>query len=166
MTGASNPTDQGPHGGPLPDQHLPENSQENLDRKLDHAVKETFPTSDPVSVTITKGGAIDYDDNGNPISSASNTTMRDAKREAEALLTRVKSTAARWRRKLRPLPARRTARAPITRVQQANGTRKPSATIARVRKLFVSRLRNTHCSRWSLVLGLATSSPEPSRAVG
>ena len=38
----------------------PENSRENLDRKLDHAIEETFPTSDPVSVTITKGGAIDY----------------------------------------------------------------------------------------------------------
>jgi hypothetical protein len=33
---------------------LPENSIENLDRKLDHALKETFPTSDPVSVSITK----------------------------------------------------------------------------------------------------------------
>ncbi len=43
------------------DKDLPENSKENLDRKLDHAVKETFPTSDPVSVTITEGGAIDYD---------------------------------------------------------------------------------------------------------
>ncbi|HEX2555782.1 MAG TPA: hypothetical protein VHL98_18945 [Microvirga sp.] len=37
-----------------------------MDRKLDHAVKETFPTSDPVSVTITKGGAIDYDQDGRP----------------------------------------------------------------------------------------------------
>ena len=52
---------------PESDRRLPENSKENLDRKLDHAVKETFPTSDPVSVTITKGGAIDYDDAGNPI---------------------------------------------------------------------------------------------------
>ena len=33
---------------------LPENSAENLDRKLDHALEETFPTSDPVSVSITK----------------------------------------------------------------------------------------------------------------
>lgn len=52
---------------PNSDQMTPENSKENLDRKLDHAIKETFPTSDPVSVTITKGGAIDYDDAGNPI---------------------------------------------------------------------------------------------------
>jgi hypothetical protein len=36
------------------DKHLPENSQENLNRKLDEAVEETFPTSDPVSVKITK----------------------------------------------------------------------------------------------------------------
>jgi hypothetical protein len=33
---------------------LPENSTENLDRKLDHALEETFPTSDPVSVSITR----------------------------------------------------------------------------------------------------------------
>ena len=38
-----------------PDCDLPENSQENLDAKLDHAIEETFPTSDPISVTITKG---------------------------------------------------------------------------------------------------------------
>ena len=44
-----------------PDCDLPENSKENLDTKLDHAIEETFPTSDPVSVNITKGGAIDYD---------------------------------------------------------------------------------------------------------
>jgi hypothetical protein len=33
---------------------LPENSKENLDRKLDEGVEETFPASDPVSVKITK----------------------------------------------------------------------------------------------------------------
>ncbi|MGA0597618.1 hypothetical protein [Enterovirga sp. CN4-39] len=36
------------------DHKLPENSKENLDEKLDHAVDETFPGSDPVSVKITK----------------------------------------------------------------------------------------------------------------
>ena len=36
------------------DAKLPENSQENLDEKLDNAVDETFPGSDPVSVKITK----------------------------------------------------------------------------------------------------------------
>lgn len=38
-----------------PDNKLPENSQDNLDARLDHAIEETFPTSDPISVTITKG---------------------------------------------------------------------------------------------------------------
>jgi hypothetical protein len=38
-----------------PDNKLPENSKENLDARLDHAIEETIPTSDPVSVTITKG---------------------------------------------------------------------------------------------------------------
>lgn len=37
-----------------PDNKLPENSQENLDVRLDHAIEETFPTSDPISVTVTK----------------------------------------------------------------------------------------------------------------
>jgi hypothetical protein len=36
------------------DNKLPENSQKNLDKKLDNAVDETFPGSDPVSVKITK----------------------------------------------------------------------------------------------------------------
>jgi hypothetical protein len=36
------------------DKKLPENSKKNLDKKLDHALEETFPTSDPVSVKITK----------------------------------------------------------------------------------------------------------------
>src|SRR5215213_5999154 len=45
-----------------PDNSLPENSQENLDARLDHAIEETFPTSDPVSVTITKGPEPDRSD--------------------------------------------------------------------------------------------------------
>jgi hypothetical protein len=53
---------------PESDKTLPENSKQNLDEKLDHAIYETFPTSDPVSVQVTKGGAIDYDDAGNPLS--------------------------------------------------------------------------------------------------
>ena len=32
-----------------------------MNKKLDRAVEETFPSSDPVSVSITKGGATDYD---------------------------------------------------------------------------------------------------------
>jgi hypothetical protein len=36
------------------DEKLPENSKKNLDKKLDQALEETFPTSDPVSVKITK----------------------------------------------------------------------------------------------------------------
>jgi ElaB/YqjD/DUF883 family membrane-anchored ribosome-binding protein len=46
------------------DNSLPENSHENLDARLDHAIEETFPTSDPVSVTITKGPEPDGPDQG------------------------------------------------------------------------------------------------------
>lgn len=45
-----------------PDTTLPENSQANLDARLDHAIEETFPTSDPVSVTITKGPEPEHPD--------------------------------------------------------------------------------------------------------
>ena len=36
------------------DKHRPENKQENLNERLDEALEETFPSSDPVSVKITK----------------------------------------------------------------------------------------------------------------
>ena len=36
------------------DKKLPENSKQNLDEKLDNAIDESFPGSDPVSVKITK----------------------------------------------------------------------------------------------------------------
>jgi len=56
MTGsATRPPDR--EGNPpkdKPDHELPENSDENLDEKLDGALEETFPTSDPISVKITK----------------------------------------------------------------------------------------------------------------
>jgi hypothetical protein len=42
------------------DKALPENSREHLDHQLDYAIEETFPTSDPVSVSVTKGSAIEY----------------------------------------------------------------------------------------------------------
>ena len=69
-----------------PDNKLPENSKRNLDEKLDQAIEETFPTSDPVSVTITKGGAIDYDDNGQI---ASDVAPND---KAEPIMGRAKET--------------------------------------------------------------------------
>lgn len=45
----------------LSDNRLAENSQENLNTRLDHAIEETFPTSDPVSMTIIKGPEPDQD---------------------------------------------------------------------------------------------------------
>ncbi len=74
---------------PESDKSLPENSKDNLDRKLDHAVKETFPTSDPVSVTITKGGAIDYDRDGNPVAQEG---AQGGSGAADALLDQARTT--------------------------------------------------------------------------
>jgi hypothetical protein len=59
-----------------PDSQLPENSQENLDARLDHAIEETFPTSDPISVTITKGPEPDRPDRGAGSSSADDLQAR------------------------------------------------------------------------------------------
>ena len=36
----------------LSDNSLAENSQEDLDARLDHAIEENFPTSDPISVVV------------------------------------------------------------------------------------------------------------------
>jgi hypothetical protein len=73
-----------------PDCDLPENSKENLDAKLDHAIEETFPTSDPVSVSITKGGAIDYDQQ-NAVASANSANSSQAEQDtAEQLLDQVR----------------------------------------------------------------------------
>jgi hypothetical protein len=79
---------------PESDKTLPENSKENLDRKLDHAVEETFPTSDPVSVQITKGGAIDYDEHGNAISHESGGSGQNTSGSAEGVVIRRKRRSA------------------------------------------------------------------------
>jgi hypothetical protein len=71
------------------DNALPENSKESLDRKLDHAIEETFPTSDPVSVTITKGGAVDYD---RQEAAPSDSSSEETQRMAEALLHKARDT--------------------------------------------------------------------------
>ena len=76
---------------PPKDNALPENSKENLDRKLDHAIEETFPTSDPVSVTITKGGAIDYDAQDSAVT-ASRGSEQERPSPAENLLQQAKET--------------------------------------------------------------------------
>ncbi len=77
---------------PDSDRTIPENSKENLDRKLDHAIKETFPTSDPVSVTITKGGAIDYDEQGKATSGPGGTPLQSSPATAENVLDQAKET--------------------------------------------------------------------------
>jgi ElaB/YqjD/DUF883 family membrane-anchored ribosome-binding protein len=76
------------------DNALPENSKENLEQKLDHAIKETFPSSDPVSVSVTKGGAIDYDSQDEAASTARGASGQHAQGTAENLLGQAKETIA------------------------------------------------------------------------
>ena len=76
-----------------PDCDLPENSQRNLDARLDEAIEETFPTSDPVAVMVTrKAGPED----GLGAASSASGRQRDAgsdeaeQETAEELLDQVK----------------------------------------------------------------------------
>src|SRR5215207_2734689 len=73
-----------------PDSKLPENSQENLDARLDHAIEETFPTSDPVSVTITKGPEPHRPDQEASSSSADNQQSRAEQGSTEHVLDQVR----------------------------------------------------------------------------
>jgi ElaB/YqjD/DUF883 family membrane-anchored ribosome-binding protein len=73
-----------------PDNKLPENSQENLDARLDHAIEETFPTSDPVSVTITKGPEPDRPDQEARSSLADDQQSRAEQGSAEHILDQVR----------------------------------------------------------------------------
>jgi ElaB/YqjD/DUF883 family membrane-anchored ribosome-binding protein len=73
-----------------PDSQLPENSQENLDARLDHAIEETFPTSDPISVTITKGPEPDRPDRGAGSSSADDLQARPEQDSTEQILDQVR----------------------------------------------------------------------------
>jgi ElaB/YqjD/DUF883 family membrane-anchored ribosome-binding protein len=76
--------------GPCPpDCDLPENTQENLNAKLDHAIEETFPTSDPVSVNITKGSAIEYDQQ-DPASATPSRHDQEGEDSIESVLDQVR----------------------------------------------------------------------------
>jgi ElaB/YqjD/DUF883 family membrane-anchored ribosome-binding protein len=75
---------------PLSDTKLPENSQENLDARLDHAIEETFPTSDPVSVTITKGPEPDRADQQARSSSAEDQQDQPEQDTTEQILDQVR----------------------------------------------------------------------------
>src|SRR5215204_1232397 len=73
-----------------PDNKLPENSQENLDARLDHTIEETFPTSDPVSVTITKGPEPDRSDQEARSSSANDHQDQPEQGSTEQVLDQVR----------------------------------------------------------------------------
>jgi hypothetical protein len=63
------------------DNGVAENSQENLDARLDHAIEETFPTSDPVSVTITNGPEPDQDIASSAVSDQQDHTEQESTEE-------------------------------------------------------------------------------------
>jgi ElaB/YqjD/DUF883 family membrane-anchored ribosome-binding protein len=73
-----------------PDNKLPGNSQENLDARLDHAVEETFPTSDPISVHITAGPKPDRPAQEAPASSTDDQHKQPEQDPTEHLLDQVR----------------------------------------------------------------------------
>jgi ElaB/YqjD/DUF883 family membrane-anchored ribosome-binding protein len=73
-----------------PDNKLPGNSQDNLDTRLDHAIEETFPTSDPISVHITAGPAPDRSDQESRSSSTDDEQSQPEQDPAEHLLDQVR----------------------------------------------------------------------------
>jgi ElaB/YqjD/DUF883 family membrane-anchored ribosome-binding protein len=72
------------------DNSLAENSQENLDARLEHAIEETFPTSDPISVTITKGPEPDGPDQGARSSLADGQRDQPEQESTEQILDQVR----------------------------------------------------------------------------
>jgi ElaB/YqjD/DUF883 family membrane-anchored ribosome-binding protein len=70
---------------------LTENSQENLDARLDHAIEETFPTSDPISVHITKGPEPDRSDQESSSSSMNDQQDNPEQDTSEHLLDQVRN---------------------------------------------------------------------------
>ncbi len=91
ISGQSNPDrEEGKSAEGSPDSKLPENSQENLDSRLDHAIEETFPTSDPVSVTITKGPEPEHPDQQAHSSSADDQQGEPEQESTEQILDQVR----------------------------------------------------------------------------
>ena len=84
------PPEKGKPGECPPDNNLAENSQENLDARLDHAIEETFPTSDPISVHITAGPEPDRPDQEAPSSSADDHLDQSEQDPTEHLLDQVR----------------------------------------------------------------------------
>jgi hypothetical protein len=85
------PPTEGKPGECPPDNKLTENSQENLDARLDHAIEETFPTSDPISVHITKGPEPDRPSQEAPSSSADDHLEQSEQDPTEHLLDQVRN---------------------------------------------------------------------------
>jgi ElaB/YqjD/DUF883 family membrane-anchored ribosome-binding protein len=84
------PPEKGKPGECPPDNNLTENSQENLDARLDHAIEETFPTSDPISVHITKGPEPDRSDQEAPSLLADDHLDQSEQDPTEHLLDQVR----------------------------------------------------------------------------
>ena len=121
------------------------NSQQNLKKKLDRAVEETFPSSDPVSVSITKGGAIDYDHDDDEAESPSIGRSNLGRQGHVREPPHPRRSSVTW-----GAPSRRSLMRPTTRVavmleKRWATIRRWSGTTGKARKQSDSRLPTTHC---------------------
>ena len=131
---------------PGTDKALPENSQPNLNKKLDRAVEETFPSRDPVSVSITKGGAADYDHDDDEAEDPSIVRSNLGQQgTSESLLTQAKEKLVTWGAPSRRPLMRPTPRGAVTFGKPWASTRRWSGTTGKARKQSDSRLPTTRC---------------------
>ena len=131
---------------PGTDKALPENSQQNLNKKLDGAVEETFPSSDPVSVSITKGGAVEYDHDDDEAEDPSILRSNPGQQgTSESLLNQAKEKLSDVGGPSRRPLMRPTPRGAVMFGKRWASTRRWSGTTGKARKQSDGRLPTTRC---------------------
>ena len=132
ISGQSNPDkEEGKSAEGSPDNKRPENTQENLGARLDHAIEETFPTSDPVSVTITKGPEPDHPDREPSSLSAANQQGKPEQGSTEQVLDQCGKPCPTLPTKRREQPETCTTEASTTPDKPENGIRRQSGTFVK-----------------------------------
>ena len=132
-----------------PDNKLPENSQANLDARLDHAIEETFPTSDPVSVTITKGPEPDRADQEHLRHRRMTIRANRSRAQPSMFLIRCGRRSTTLQIKRPEQPMRYFGEASTTSAKQANAIRRLNATTVKASKFSGGKPLRAHYCRFS-----------------
>ena len=102
----------------------------NLDARLDHAIEETFPTSDPISVTITKGPEPDSANQAAHSSSADDHQSQSERDSTEQVLDQVREALTTSQNKRLEEPMRYFIEVNTTSNKPESSTQRPSGTSA------------------------------------